>query len=253
MKLVLAVIFILLAGSSNCQDLPSDSLILKTIFGKVEKVKGDFMFVRSFKEGEDYNSYPNDIRYSVVFKERVHLKGQDIIFIVAGAPLFTLMGDHFEYRQMFFYKTDLLGQLKLIKSIVSKEEVLVGERTEYQVVQIGKNAWGLMDTFHSTGNKHYEQIKGISLLQIGKITGLLSVDTGYDNSAFISEVRDNEECQANCFESTFTIEKSEKEFYDVKVHRTDYKYTKGCKEKLIDKESDSIFIYEKGKYVEHKK
>lgn len=226
MKYLFLFLLVTAITFGNTQDFPSDSLLLTTIYGKVDK------------------------SFEVSFKARIALNNQNLLFIITTAPSFNLHGHQFGFRGFYFIQEK--PKLKLVKSIVSSDELPIGDINESEIIDIGKGKIALVSTFGSTGNNHFESDKSIYLLEYGKITHLLTIDTGYDNSAWKIPEDKNSECEAEAFESNFKIRKSKKEWFDIDVYRTEFAFSKGCTDRYVKTEQILSYSYSNGKYSANK-
>jgi hypothetical protein len=248
MKNILITLLLLSYIDSFGQELPSDSYILKKIYGKTDK--GGRTYSCKYT-GEDIYSYQDSVVYRIVFKNKINLNNKNLILAILEAPYGTQHGHQFGYQDLYFLTTDG-STAELVDSIKSDGVGPLGDASIYEIVDIGKNKKALISTFQSTGNHHYENTKSIQLLELDKLTFLLSIDAEYDNSAWKIPESENDDCEAERYKETFEIFNNNSEWYDIKVHRTEYGFTKGCKDSFITLESDKQFKYLNGKYIEKK-
>jgi hypothetical protein len=234
--------------NSFAQNLPTDRIILKKVFGKTDE--GGMSFSRPFdkERNEGICTYEDSIVWRVVFKDKVTLQNQNLIFTIIEAKDLTQHGHQFGYRNMYFFK-QLSKKIELIDSIIFEDEILLGDNSAYEIADIGNDKKALIIQYGSSGNQHLEGSKGIYLLEIGKRTYLLSAKY-YSNWAWKTTESEDEDCTAAAYDEEYEIIKSDKEWYDIKIHHTDYGFTKGCKEKYIKFEKDKVFSYTDGKYNE---
>jgi len=247
MKNIFLLITILSYLNSYSQDIPSDSLILKTIFGKTDKAGKTFSC--KYSGDEAIFSYQDSVVYRTVFKSKVNLDNQNLILAIIEAPYGTQNGHQFGYRDIYFLKSQE-GKLELVDSVKSDGITPIGDKSAFEVVDIGRNKKALISTFQSTGNQHFENTKNILLLELNNLTYLFSIYAEYDNSSSKPTETENDSCQAERFEETYEIIKTDSEWYNIKVHRKTYGFTKGCKERYITQDSDKEYSYRDGKYVE---
>jgi hypothetical protein len=85
---------------------------------------------------------------------------------------------------------------------------------------------------------------------LGKLTHLLSITIEYENADWKTPENENDECGAEKSSCTYEIIESTKDWYDIKVKKAAYAFTKGCKESFITKETEMIYQYNGQEYVE---
>lgn len=248
MKYIYLLFILMINIDLKGQMLPSDSILLIEIFGKTDK--GSMTFSRPFdkEKGEGINTYEDKIVWKIVFKDTVNLQKEDFIITVIDAKDLTHHGHQFGYRNMYFFK-QINNKVKLVDSITNEDEIGLGDNSAFEIVDIGKEKKALIIQFGSSGNQHFEGSKSINLLELGKLTYLLSAES-YDNSAWKIPESENMDCDAIRYDENFEILKSNKDFYDIKIHRIDYGFTKGCKDSYIKLETDKIYSYFDGKFKE---
>ncbi len=232
---------------SQAQILPSDSLILSKIYGKVDSGKNSYS--RAFRGYEGDFTYKKCISYSVVFKQNVELDSGRVLLVIIEAPNSTQTGHQFGYRDFYFFDQTL----SCIDSVLSDSEIPIGDNTAFEIIDIGLHKKALVSNFQSTGNRHFEHTKYLQSLEIGSVTDLFWVDIEYDNSAWEAPEDEHEQCIAQTNENSYEIIKSTKEWFDIKVHCIEYAYSKGCLKRYVKSTSDKNFVYENGEYIEKKK
>jgi hypothetical protein len=179
------------------------------------------------------------------------LANQNLLLCIIEAPVFDQHGHRWGYRNLFFLKEEK-NELHQVAAIRDEEDQLIGDQPEYDIVEIGKNNVALVSTFLSAGNRHLEKSKTLFLLDLGKLTPLITIDLEYDNSTWNTPQDENSSCEAYSYKCDFKVLKTDKNWYDIQVHRVGYEFSKGCKERLVKSESDRVLIFDKGKYVEKK-
>lgn len=247
MKNILIALILLSYIDSFGQEIPPDSLILKKIYGKTDK--GGKTYSCKYI-GEDIYSYQDSVVYRIVFKSKINLNNSNYILAILEAPYGTQHGHQFGYQDLYFLKT-VRGKAELVDSIKSEWVDPIGDESVFEIIDIGKNKKALISKFQSTGNHHFENTKSIKLLDLNKLTYLLSIYAEYDNSAWKIPESENDDCEAERYIETFEIYNNNSDWYDIKVHRTEYAFTKGCKDNFITIESDKEYKYINGKYIEN--
>ncbi len=244
-KLLLQIVF-LAFGQAWAQQVPPDSVVLKCIFGRLEKDKASAsrMMLNASDELERFT-------FKIVYKKKVRLGGDEFLFVVTEAPGRYLHGHQLGYTANYFLRTGRERWL-VTDSIISDGELPLGDDTEYDIVQIGKNKMALLSTFQSTGNEHFEKTLAINLLEKGRITRLFSIDSEYDNAMWKMDEKNATKCTASKFSNTFEVIQSDKEWYDIKSHRIKYGFKKDCSESFVETESDTYYVHQNGRYAAKK-
>lgn len=249
MRIVLLFCLLLHFYKSPGQTVPPDHVILKKIYGKVDKSNNSY--TRPGSEEQDGEGRYNPITYKVAYSAIVHLRNSDILFIITKAETAMLHGHVMGYEDYYFFKQKG-NDYSLIGSVKSDSDNFIGDENDYTIIEIGKGKKALISTFLSTGNHHLEVDKNFYLLDIGKLTPLLTLDLEYSNEGWKVPENATDDCEAEKFEDTFEIVKSNNEWYDIKVHHVEYGFTKGCEESYVAKETDLIYRYKNDKYIERK-
>lgn len=246
MKNIITLILIINCLGIYAKEIPSDSLIIKNIFGKTDN--GGKSFSRPFNEAKNEGicTYEDCIVWKIVFKDKVKLQNQDLIFSIIEAKDLTQHGHQFGYRSMYFFK-QIDNKLILKDSIISDGEILLGDNKGYEIVDIGKDKKALVILFGSSGNQHFEGSDDIYLLEIGKSTFLISTSR-------YSKMTDSGEygCKIIRYDEEYEIIKSDKEWYDIKINHIDFGYKNGCEEEYIEKKIERLYSFQNGKYIEKK-
>lgn len=229
------------------QDIPSDSIILRKIFGMTD-IGGKTV---SFKYLGDENiaSYQDSVVYKIVFKSTINLKSNKLILAIVEAPYGTLNGHQFGFQNFYFFKL-IKGKAEIVDSIKSDGVIPIGDASVFEIVDIGKGKKAIVSTFQSTGNHHFESTQSLSLLELNQLTYLFAVNTEYDNSCCIFTETDNDSCEAERYEEVYEIVKSKSLWYNIKVYHKDFRFTKDCQENFVKSESVKEYIYFEGKYIE---
>jgi len=140
----------------------------------------------------------------------------------------------------------------LINSIKSDQVAPIGDESVFEIVDIVTDKKALVSTFQSTGNHHFENTKRIELLELNQLTYLFSLTVEYSNAGWKTTDTENDSCEAISYEEKYEIVKSNSDWYDVKIHHKNYRFTNGCKEIYLSSESDKVYIYNGSNYVEKK-
>ncbi|NLL28938.1 MAG: hypothetical protein GX259_09085 [Bacteroidales bacterium] len=245
MKNILIVLLLLSSIALFGQEMPSDSLILKTIYGKTDI--GGESYTCEYLGENIVSSYQDSLVFQIVFKSEVNLNNNDYILAILKARYGTQHGHQFGYEDLYFLKT-VQGELELVDSIKSEFGV-IGDESIYDIVDIGKNKKALISTFQSIGNQQFYRTESIQLLELNKLMNLFSVEK-YSDLAWNLPASENDDCNATSYEETFEIVTNDSDWYDIKVHRVEYGFTKGCEDSFVISESDKEYKYINGEYVE---
>jgi len=249
MKRLLLIIIFIYSVNLYSQNLPSDSIVLKKIYGKFENDGKSFK--HKLNEEELNFSNKDSICYRIVFKERTCINKRNLILTILEANNSFQHGHQFGYRDYYFIE-QFENRIEIIDSIISYDEIPIGDKSNFEIADIGKQKKVLISNFQSTGNDHFEKKLNLYLLEIGKITFLLTIHSEYDNSTWNTPDLENEICEAQKYQENFEIEKNDTDWFNIRIHRTDYKFTNGCKESFIMSEFDKVYSYVNGQYEEIK-
>lgn len=227
------------------QNIPSDSLILSKIYGSADPLGKTYS--RELEEDEKAFARFDKVVYRVVYKQELELEEQRIILVIIEAPNFGQHGHQLGYLEFYFLK-EKEGGLEIVASILSDGEVPIGDDGGFKILDIGPDKKALISIFESTGNQHYEKTSGISLLSLGELRHLLTINSEYDNSLWKIPDSEDEPCEARSFEEQYEVMENESEWYDIRVHRTEYGFTEGCEERFLKSESEKVYSYIDGEY-----
>jgi len=245
MRIFLLIIGVLFSSVSFSQGIPADSAIIKKI---VEEKEIQRKLNLNYIEGEDANQYYDSITYVISFKERVLVEDQQLLLVICDEPIFTQSGNTWWYRNFYYFNEDGRS-LKIIKPQEDGEETLIGDVNEFLVVEIGKNKKALISTFLSRENSQTEKNIIFYYLSKDSITYLFSIDIEFSNETLKKDLAVEDDNIATSFESTYQIIKSDKEWFDVKVHKVNYGFTNGYKKRFVESEEDIMYSYNGLKYI----
>jgi hypothetical protein len=248
MRLTILVFFFFLCHYSYALELPTDSAILKTIFGKYDK--GGKTFTRGKTEEEkEHEFYLDKIKYHVSYKINVTVNNRNLLLVIADAIIMYQHGHSWGYRN-YYYLENSNDSLKLIKSIVDGEETLIGDLDDFEILEIGKNKKALRSTFSSSGNWHYELAYSFYHVSLDEISFLFGFEMEYSNEAWNLAKSEDAPCFAESRKSTYEIIKSNKEWYDVKVREETYSFSNGCKGKILESKKNTLYTFDGTEYKE---
>lgn len=235
-----------LKGNAEVESgLPSDSLLLKKLYGKVDPAGTSY--TRSPKPEEAELGIKDDLTYAITYKTRIGLRGRPLLLVIAAAPTYLKEGDQRGYRNVFFLQQ--MGKDWVpVDSVISGPENRLSTGRGYEIVSLGPDQVVLVSTFSSTAKQHYELTQTFELLEVGKLSKLFSLVLEYDNAAFVAS-SPNRPCKIEHYVQTYDIERTYNEWFGICVKRTDYSYSKGCKEVLALPPKDQQFEYKNGNYV----
>jgi hypothetical protein len=250
MKILLSIITIFFFnGILFAQEMPNDSILLKTIFERVDN-NGRTATIEKPDEFKD-EVWGDSLKYKIVFKQDAFVEGQKLLIVVCDATCFMLHGHVFGFRNNYFLKRNPNG-FTLIKKFETEEPYPIGDNPNTQIVRIGKTSSALISAFSSTGNHHYERDITFSLITFEGYKELINIQMDYSNEAWIdSNIQEQEDCMIKSYMSTFEIVDSEKEWFDIRIEKTIENYSKGCSEKTEIKELKTYrYIDNKYKLIE---
>jgi hypothetical protein len=243
--IILSILTIFGFFYSFCQKIPSNEIILSKIYGSTDI--GRDTYTCKYLGDEVNYSNQDSITYSIVYKNYINLKSQKLILAIIKAPYGYQHGHQLGYQNIYFLKFSK-GKITLIDSIISDGIEPIGESSEIDIIDIGKNKKALITTFQSSGNLHLEVTKSINFLESNKLTYLLSINTLYDNSAWTSPETEESDCEAERYEENFEIIKTNSEWHTIKVNHTEYRFTKGCIEDFVTSKNDIEYTFQDGTY-----
>jgi hypothetical protein len=245
MKILLLIITVFLfIGRIFGQEIPNDSILLKTIFGQVDN-NGRTATVEKPDEFKD-DLWGDSLKYKVVFKQYAFVDGQELLIVVCDATCFMLHGHIFGFRNKYFINRRP-NDFIIIKKNEVDEPNPIGDTPDVQIVKIGKTKSALISSFSSTGNHHYERDITFKLITFDGFKDLINIQMDYSNEAWIdSKIPEQEKCMIRSYMSTFQIIESDKEWFDIKIEKIIDKYSNGCSEKTETKESKIYSFIDNG-------
>ncbi|UZR94262.1 hypothetical protein [Chondrinema litorale] len=232
MKYFFQFILILFFYESYSQDIQQDSLLLKKIFERNDVTTTDLTDPET---------------YQLVFNEFVDIDNQSLFIAIIDIPVSQIFGHTIGYRNYYFFE-QVNDDFIIIDAIVSDGDVPIGDNSEFEIIDIGKDKQAITSTFESTGNHHYEKKTTISSLQIGGVKPLIVINSAYDNSTWNMPDSETDVCKAESYEERFEIVKNKLDWYDIKVMRREYIFTEGCNEKVLKKETVKVYHFNNGVY-----
>lgn len=223
-------------------------MILKLIYGKTD-ITG-VSYTRPHRGGEDEFSTSDSITFSIAFQAIVHIENKPFLLVITEAPDSYQQGSSYGYKAFYFFKENEKG-FSIVDSIVSDEQEPLGNVSNYQIVDIGKNKEALVSTFQNS-HGYFTQVESLYYITLGALTHLVSITDEYDNSDWNTPETEDDECNAEKSSGSFEIIRDNKDWYDIKVNETEYGFTKGCQESYVKKETESVYSYNGQEYVEQK-
>ncbi|MCB0478662.1 MAG: hypothetical protein KDC84_10885 [Crocinitomicaceae bacterium] len=227
----------------------SDSLLLAKIFGSTDPDGQTFTCIDC--KDESMYSYQDEVVFKIVFKSEIVLDEEALLLVIAEAPYGTQHGHQFGYQHLYFFKRQD-KDWSIVDSIVMEDLTPIGDQSEFSIVDIGKNKKALISTFQSTGNHHLETTLSIDLIERSKLTFLFSINAEYSNLAFMEPVSVGEDCPGESYEETYEIIPSDSEWYEIRVHRKEFAYSRGCRDAILKLDVEKRFFYFEEKYLEQK-
>lgn len=110
-----------------------------------------------------------------------------------------------------------------------------GEPSTIELVEIGKDNYAFQINFAYGGQGRYSNYKTFYIFKNNKLNPIINITIKEDNENFKGKVIDN-------WESTVSLIKSDKSFYDIEVEK------KGIKKSLEFKIKE-FYIFNKDKYI----
>lgn len=234
--------------TGQAQSLPSDSVLLKILYKKVDK--GGKSYTRKCNEEEAKLSHSEEVSYGIRFKGYATVQGQKLLLVVSEAFL-GWMGHRFGFNDRYLLKK----QGAVWKVVYAEQDDMpnpIGDGSVWNVVQIGQNKVALLGDFANASGQHYDRSMGLSLITLQGFKSLWDVEFDYSNEAWIQldSVDADQDCPIESYSSSMEIIKSNKPWFDIKVVKTTPQYLKGCKGIASEKKETHLYVYQQGAYVE---
>ncbi len=251
--LLLFILVFIVSNIACSQKIPSDSFLLSTIFGCVDKTKNT---VTKNYTNEATKIHPDDkLIYSIILKDFCQVENEQLLIVICRAEGFNLHGHPFGLTNKYLLK-QFDNTWKIIHSAVQHEEEMspIGDDNAISIVEIGQHTSALLFTFNSTGNHHLENNISIYQITVNSYVYIGNIDISYSNESWIDleATPDTAECMAYGYESTYEIIPSQKDWYDIKLTQQTRTYDKGCKNELLE-ENEIIYSYFNGSYKKSEK
>ncbi|MEI6851720.1 MAG: hypothetical protein WCL06_02715 [Bacteroidota bacterium] len=246
-RLSLIILLSFLGLRSFSQDIPSDSILLKMIYGKCDA--GGKSFTRAHAKDEPEHEYYPQVSYKIALKEHMVLDNQDILFVICQAPIF-YQHYHTFYLIDYCYFARSGDRWNLTKTITGIMDSALIDVDKFAIADIGPDKKALITTFASVGNGSDSRSISLQRLTLDGLINMIAIDLDYSNAAWINieSMTSSEECPIIQYESTWNIVKSDKSWYDIHVSKTNYGFSKGCKDKFVSSKEESVYSYIQGGY-----
>jgi hypothetical protein len=246
--LTLFLFSLFLCIRSYGQTIPSDSLLLATVFGYVDTNKTTT--TKQYDNAEYRDRYNGKLTYSIIFKKISKIENEHVLVVVCRATCCYMHGHAFGLTNTYLLKHDVNKWNIVYANIESEDNIApVGDDNKVELVKIGNSKTALIYPFLSTGNNHLERNITIYLLRMNNIIEISTIDLDYSNEAWIDAeaVAETDSCMIKSYESNYQIIKSEKNWYDIKVLRLVNGYGMGYKGKNTRQE-EVVYSYIDGEY-----
>lgn len=184
---------------------------------------------------------------SIIYKDYITLDDEKLLLVInkitTGERNYHIYGviDHYYFK----YTDDTWTIVKTFSPNSIEEPMPIGESKECIVTKIGKNKIGLITTFSSTGNQHYERGISIAVLTKDNIEGVGYIDLDYSNVAW-SELYD--ECNSEETNGSYEIKESKNEWFKIIVTQTISQFDADCEELSKKTKVKQVYTYVDGKY-----
>lgn len=244
--ILLLIIALAFPSHAFCQDIPSDSLILGKIFGKTDR--GGKTYSCGYKGYPIPYAYEDTVEYRITFKGKVNIDNEELILSLVEAPYGNHCGHKFGFSHIYYFKVHEKG-IELFDSIKSDGRIFIGHYRRADLLKVGKNRMAIKLTIQGSGNGHMYTSDYLYLFDLNKLTHLITINIEYNNNISRGANSETDSCEVKWYEESFEIIPNDREWYDIKVKRTDYEFTKGCQERYIGSEDEKVYIYQNGEYT----
>lgn len=244
--------------SLDPQALPTDREILVHAYGRCDASGKTFRRAATTAELEYSVDHPDTVSYSVVFVSRLRVDSEDVVLAVCHARIHSLQDHEFGYRDYFLFHRKK-GRIVLVKSQPDTDFTMLGDRNRFELAGIGRGKMALVSEIACTGSQHHESNRTFYSISRDGIRKLFTIDLAYSNESEVLQEKaqadgstspDSGVCLARAFESSYAILPGDKDWWDVRVHRTNFGFTSGCKARLPESEEDYLFAYGDSGYLE---
>lgn len=250
--LISSVICLSVFAHSQSNNLPSDSLILTTILGRVDE--GGIRSTISHPDEElvDYSS-DSILVFKVSYKESILIDQKEVVFVMIRAVDRMLQGHFFGFINTYYLEASD-STYRIIYKSETKEPEPIGDDTEPEIIQIGKSKFAIKSTFESSGNHHIERSINFHEITSNGLINLLRLEMDYSNEAWIDEeqLSDSTACPIRITSSTYQTIRSDKIYYDIQTTTTTQNFNIGCNPTPETTESIT-YIYDNGRYIKSKR
>lgn len=232
------------------QEMPSDSLLLKTIFGTCDRDgKG---YTRDYITEDEKSAHHDNLTYSIIYKKFMNIQNQNVLLVILEAPIF-YTNSKSGYIDYYYFKKRK-NQWRITKSFIDYEFHSLSDDYDFELVDIGKNKKALKSQILGTGQQHLSINIELNYFLLDSVKLLLRFESVYDDVAWKgNDVPENKDCEAVGFRCSYNINKNDNEWFDINVHKFNYTFSKGCKEEIINSEQKINYRYNGIEYIETKK
>ena len=230
----------------SAQQLPTDIELLKMMYGSCDP--DGKSYTRPHAPGEPTHELYPTVTYTIAFKQICKIDGQNVLFVITQAPI-TYQSYHTFRLTDYFYFVNYSNTwifYNIIKGDFSKALV---DATKFQFVEIGKDKYALLTTYEIADIANDARSIGLDMVHLTKMNTIGVIDLDYACKADRAAKSQEDPCPVSDYTSTYLITKSDKNYYDIKVHKTKYDYPKDGKPAKVISQEDLIYTYNGKEYI----
>ena len=215
-KIKIIFLFVFISQYLFAKKIPSDSTILKTIFGRVDKSKKTFS--RSFTENEkQYYHSKKKIEFSITYKNYLRTDSNQFLIVIADAN-FTIQNNHSLGHRNVYKLIKQKGKWQIAAKIIMPEnQVVLMNFDSVYFEKLGSSQHTLVIINQSDGNQHLETNYIFYELGFKSIKPILYLPKSYSNEAW-SFIDSSGNCYATIRDCKYELIKSKtNEWHNIKA------------------------------------
>lgn len=226
-------------------ELPSDSLILLSIFNEVDSSGNFYKMENPEYMGQSW--VQENISFYVLYKYWIEVNHQKKLFVSTSAYTNSLHGHQMGIKNNYY----LLQSEEGLEVDMQPEEdsySVVGEISD-SIIQIGMNKKALVSYYFSDGNRHFESGITIYLFEEDKLTPVFRTDLLYDNAHRIDGLRFGE-CMFSTWKAKYSILNNNQEYFDIQLTKSTSSYDpKTCEDLNQPTSTSTVYKWNGEKYI----
>ena len=236
-----------IAPNNKPVEVPEDYVLLKQIFGKYDA--DSTTFTRPRFAGEPTHVYFDSVKFSVTFKKQFTLDQKPRLLVICQALVGRLHFHTFILIRYYYFEPKN-GQWKLSRRFGENADSWVDDTHVFKLMETGKNKTALVSIYNHAGNSHMAEAYTLHHLAKDSIRRLGRFELSYSNKGWVGiETPAKQACTATSYSSTFEVLRSDKEWYDIKVLKKHFRYTRGCKNAYVDSREKLLYRFNGKEYI----